>query len=132
MAYAVLALTPNPQLRLSPTVTVFSGTAQLGRQGVSYAVKGRPAEDFGFFVPDAPALAEGVEPPQLLAEAALMVSRSIEARTDMGVVQVNASYLADPRGGPARWLHVGGLAHAGFPIQIGYRVTVVAAQPTAE
>ena len=131
MAYAVLALTPNPQLRLSPTVTVFSGTAQLGRQGVSYTVKGRPAEDFGFFVPDAPALAEGVEPPQLLAEASLMVSRSVEARADVGVVQVTASYLADPRGGPARWLHFGGLAHADFPIPIGYRVTAVAAEATA-
>lgn len=130
MTYAVLETIPNPPLSLTPTTTVFSGTVKLGRQGLSYAMRGEPAQEFGFFVPDAPPLDAAAGPPTIWAEAYLMHLMVTNNRQEIGVERVSAGYLPDPRGGTARWLHCGGLVHAPFPLRLGYRVTVTAAPAT--
>jgi hypothetical protein len=127
MTYAILEATPNPLLHLTPTTTVFTGTVKLGRQGASYAMRGQPAQEFSFFVPDAPPLDEAADPPPVWAEAHLMHMMTTNTRQEIGVDQVTAAYLPDPRGGTARWLHCSGLAHAPFNIRIGYRITVTSA-----
>jgi len=126
MTYAVLETVPNPPLPLTPTTTVFSGTVKLGRQGISYAKKDEPAQEFGFFVPDAPPLDAAAGLPSTWAEAYLMHLIVTNTRQEIGVERVSAGYLPDPRGGTARWLHCAGLVHAPFPIRLGYRVTVTA------
>jgi hypothetical protein len=127
MTLAILELIPNTPLPLTPTTTVFSGTVRLGKEGLSAVVRGQPPDDFGFFIPDAPPLDEAAEAPPVLAELHLMFLDLIDARYQLGVDQVTAAYLPDPRGGTARWLHCGGRASAARPIRIGYRVTVATA-----
>jgi hypothetical protein len=119
-------------LALTPAVTVFTGTARLGQDGLAMVRRGEPPQDFGFFLPDAQPLEEAAEPPQAWAEAHLMVilSTSHSARYTLGVEQVTAAYLPDPRGGAARWLHLGGMAYAPIPFRIGYRVTAQWSGPT--
>jgi hypothetical protein len=53
-----------------------------------------------------------------------VISTAHSARYDLGIQQVTAAYLPDPRGGTSRWLHLGGMAHAPIPFRIAYRVTV--------
>lgn len=127
MTYAVLETVPNPPLPLTSTTTVFSGTVKLGRQGISYAKKGEPAEEFGFFIPDALPLDAAAGLPSTWAEVHLMHLMVTNTRQEIGVERVSAGYLPDPRGGTARWLHCSGLVHAPFPIRLGYRVTVTVA-----
>lgn len=125
MPLAILELTPHPPLPFTPTTTVYTGTVRLGKQGMSAVVRGQPPEEFGFFIPNAPPLDEAAEAPRVLAELHLMSLDIIDARYQLGVDQVTAAYLPDPRGGAVRWLHCGGTASAARPIRIGYRVTVV-------
>lgn len=125
MTHEVLEVTANPPLELTAATTVYTGTVRLGRQGAMHlVVRGQPLEEFGFFVPEAPPLADAAEQPAVWAEVNLMFASIIDARYEMGVDRVTAGYLADPRGGTARWLHCGGMAHAPTPIRISYRITV--------
>lgn len=120
-----MEVSAHPQLQLSPTTTVYSGTVRLGSDGaVIVSRAGKPPEEYGFFIPDAPPWNETAEPPHAWAEAHLMLLRMIDTRFEMGVERATAGYLADPRGGHARWLHCSVLAYAPFPIRVGYRVTV--------
>jgi hypothetical protein len=122
----VLEVATNPRLQVPPATTLYSGTVRLGgADTISRA--GQPPKEYGFFVPDAPPWDRTTEPPQAWAEAHLMLLRMVDTRFEMGVERATAGYLADPRGGTARWLHCSVLAHAPFPIRIGYRVTVNAA-----
>lgn len=121
-------VTVNPQLQVSPTTTVYSGTVRLGNEGgLGISRAGQPPTEYGFFVPDAPPWNETAEPPQVWAEAHLMLLRMVDTRFEMGVERATAGYLPDPRGGSARWLHCGVLAYAPFPIRVGYRITVITA-----
>lgn len=122
MTYQVSELFANPVLEVG-SLTVHSGTARVARPGVAMVRSGEPAQPFAFFLPDAKPLDEAAAgPDRVLAEAWLMVCRSHGSGNVMGVEQVGASYVPDPRGGTARWLQLTGTAHAGFGIKIGYRV----------
>jgi hypothetical protein len=104
---------------------MYSGTVRLGdTSGVAVSRAGKPPEEYGFFVPDAPPWDGVGESPSAWAEAHLMVLRMVDTRFEMGVDRVTAGYLPDPRGGTAHWLHCGALAYAPFPMRIGYRVIV--------
>lgn len=127
MTTAVLEVTANPQLRLTPTTVMYSGTVRLGNTGaVAYSGPGKPPDEYGFFLPDAPPWDGAGEPPAAWAEAHLMVLRMIDTRFEMGVQEISTGYRADPRGGATRWLHCTVLAHAPFPLRLGYRVYVTA------
>ncbi|MEU2032909.1 hypothetical protein [Nocardia amamiensis] len=121
-----LELQPAPPLRLTPECLVHTGTARLFVTGMLVQTSSAPPEPFGFFVPDAAALPDTAPEPQVWAEAFLMtaVSTSTSGVFPFGVAHINATYLPDPRGGTHRWLHVGGAAHIGRELRLGYRVTV--------
>jgi hypothetical protein len=137
MTNSVSDVVAHPPLVLSPTTTVFTGTVKVGSGGVAVVMRGQSGQQFGFFLPGTTPLAEGAETPAVWAEAYLMSLVMVGApgaRFDLGVDQLVASYQPDPRGGSARWLHLGGVVSAPVPLQLGYRVTVQAAgepAPTA-
>lgn len=126
MTDAVSEVTANPQVHVSSTTIQYSGTVRLGRED-PFSRAGQPPQEYSFFIPDAPPWDEPAESPQAWAEAHLMLLRMVDTRFEMGVERVTAGYVADPRGGTARWLHCTVLAYAPFPIRIGYRVTVTTA-----
>ncbi|GAB2658218.1 hypothetical protein [Nocardia goodfellowii] len=122
-----LELHSAPPLRLSPECVVYSGHARLFRTAmVMIQTSSAPGEQFGFFLPEVPALTAGTAEPQLWAEASLMtaIATSTSGSFPFGVEKVHAAYVPDPRGGSDRWLNLSGTAHIGREIRIGYRVTV--------
>jgi hypothetical protein len=127
MTYAVLEVAANPTLVIAPTTRVFTGMVKLGAEGVAIVQRGQAGQGFGFFLPEQMPLDEGAEEPRVWAEAYLMAVVMVGhpgMRFDLGVDQVTASYQPDPRGGAARWLHLGGVVSAPVPLRLGYRVTV--------
>lgn len=126
MTYTVVEAVAGPTMVLTPDTTVYTGTAVLDRDGLAFVRAGEPPQDFGFFVPDTHPLGEDEEAPSAFGEAFLMAiaQNTGHVRHMLGVEQVTAGFLPDPRGGPARWLHLGGLAFASSQIRIGYRITV--------
>ena len=108
-------------------VIVHSGHARVGRAGAAMVKRGEPAAPFSFWVPDAAPLARGAEAPATIAvEVWLMQGQAANTGNLIGLEQVSASFEPDPREAGSRWLLVSGTAHAGFPITIGYRVTLAA------
>jgi hypothetical protein len=47
-------VTGNFPLELTPTTTVFTGTARLGHEGMAIVRRDAPGEEFGFFLPEVP------------------------------------------------------------------------------
>ncbi|QIS03897.1 hypothetical protein F5X71_17620 [Nocardia brasiliensis] len=121
-----LELRPAPPLPLTPECLVHTGIARLFVTGMLVQGSGAPPEQFGFFVPTAPALPAGAPEPRLLAEAYLMtgIATSTSGNFPFGVEYAQAAYAPDPRGGTDRWLYLSGAAYIGREIRIGYRVTV--------
>ena len=127
MAYEILELSTQPPLALTPTTTVFTGIARIGRTGTVVVSSTAAAEEFGFFLPDAPPLAEGEPEPRVWVEAGLtwgVPVPSNSAAFPIGIDRIGTAYLPDPRGGAVRWLNVSGTAFANRSIRIGYRVTI--------
>jgi hypothetical protein len=127
MTYSVSNLLAHPPLTLSTTTTVFTGTATLGTEGAAVVMRGQAGQPFGFFLPGTEPVEEGAETPAAWAEVYLIAMVMIGhpgMRVDVGVDQIAATFQPDPRGGTARWLHLGGVASAPLPLRIGYRVTL--------
>lgn len=121
MAYDASVLTMNPIITIGST-SIYSGVARVGQPGM--VVAGAPAEQFGFWVPEAPPLEDPAAIAGLVADAWLMgFTPKSNMRQPIGVEQVRADYLPDPRGGPSRWLHLSGTAYAANGITIGFRIT---------
>jgi hypothetical protein len=131
MAYQVLESVAHPVLVLTPTTSVYTGSIRLGPTGgLIMQAAGAPAEEFGHFLPDVPPLAAGEPEPGVWAEAAIAQAVIAGSKAfPVGVQQVRASYVADPRGGDSRWLMLQGGAHAMGGLVIAYRVTVQRPQP---
>lgn len=124
MSYDILELQAQPPLVLTPTTTVYTGTVRLGQQGARFVQSGQAGQEFGFFVPEVPPLAEAAEPPAVWPEVYVVLATFMQPSYELGVDRVVAAFLPDPRGGSARWLHCGGMAYAPYPVVIGYRITV--------
>ncbi|MFD6449444.1 hypothetical protein ACFQ9R_31150 [Nocardia sp. NPDC056541] len=120
---------PAPPLRLTPVCTVYSGIVRLAMTGRFLQSHRAPADEFGAFVPHVAPLPGNEPEPQVWAEAYVMSTVSSAAGGfPAGVDYVRAAYLADPRGGTDRWLHLGGAAHIGKGLTLGYRITVQTTQ----
>ncbi len=119
---------PAPPLQLTATCTIYSGIVRLVMTGRFFQSARAAADEFGGFLPDVPPLPAGAPEPRVWAEGWWMSTASAPASGfPAGVEYVRATYLPDPRaGGTARWLYLGGAAHIGKEITIGYRVTVQA------
>ncbi|MEU4812555.1 hypothetical protein AB0H20_25415 [Nocardia fluminea] len=116
---------PAPPLRLTPVCTVHTGIVRLAVTGRFLQSHRAPADEFGVFVPHVAPVPDDEPEPQVWAEAYVMSTASSSAGGfPAGVEYVRASYLADPRGGTGRWLHLRGSAHIGKGINLGYRITV--------
>ena len=116
---------PAPPLPLTPNCTIYTGTVRLAIKGRFFESLKAPADEFGVFVPDVPPLLDGVPEPRAWAEAYVTSCVSTPASGfPSGIEQVRATYVADPRGGDSRWLHLGGAAYIRKGITLGYRVTV--------
>lgn len=127
MTLQVTDIQVQPRIDLGGTV-VHSGRARVGREGMAMVKRGAPAEPFSFWVPDASPLPRGAAEPEAIAvEIWLMQGQAANTGNLIGVEQVAAAFEPDPREAGSRWLLVSGTAHAGFPITIGYRVTLVGA-----
>lgn len=116
---------PAPPLWLTPECTVYTGIVRLAMTGRFFQSHRAPADEFGAFVPHVAPLPHDGPEPQVWAEAFVMsTSSSAAGGFPSGVEYVRAAYLADPRGGTDRWLHLGGAAHIGKGLTLGYRITV--------
>lgn len=114
-----------PPLQLTPSCTIYTGTVRLTMKGRFFESLKAPPDEFGVFVPDVPPLLDGALEPRVWAEAYAMSTVSTPASGfPSGVQYVRATYLADPRGGDSRWLHLGGAAYVGRGIALSYRLTV--------
>jgi hypothetical protein len=120
----ILELKAQPPLVLTPTTTVYNGMFRVGQRGPRMMTSGGAGQQFGFFVPEVPPLDETDEPPAAWPEVYLVLATVMQPSYDLGIEEVTAAYLPDPRGGTARWLHCGGMAHAPYPVRLGYRITV--------
>lgn len=116
---------PAPPLQLTPGCTVYTGVVRLAVTGKFLQSLRAPADEFGVFVPDVAPLRDLADEPRVWAEAYVMSTVSSPAGGfPTGVEYVRATFLADPRGGTDRWLHLGGAAYIGKGIGLGYRITV--------
>ncbi|WP_327120575.1 hypothetical protein OHB12_16750 [Nocardia sp. NBC_01730] len=116
---------PAPPLQLTPSCTIYTGTVRLAMTGRFIQSLKAPADEFGVFVPDVPPLLDGAPEPRVWADAYVMSTVSAPASGfPSGVEYVRATYLADPRGGDSRWLHLGGAAYITKGIALSYRLTV--------
>ncbi|WP_194820465.1 hypothetical protein [Nocardia sp. XZ_19_385] len=120
-----LDVQPAPPLQLTPSCTIYTGTLRLAIKGRFFDSLKAPADEFGVFVPDVPPLLDGAPEPRVWAEAYVASNVSAPAAGfPSGVDNVRGTYLADPRGGDSRWLHLGGAAYIRKGIALNYRLTV--------
>ncbi|MFD3704738.1 hypothetical protein ACFWUP_16500 [Nocardia sp. NPDC058658] len=116
---------PTPPLQLTPSCTIHTGTVRLTTTGKFFQSLRAPADEFGVFVPDVAPLLDTAAEPRIWAEAHVMCTMSAPASGyPSGVDHVRAAYLPDPRGGPARWLHLGGAVFNPKGMTLSYRITV--------
>lgn len=125
MSESHCAVQPAPPMRSAPGCTVYTGIVRLTMSGKFFQSHRAPADEFGVFVPDVAPLPDGAADPLVWAEAYVMSTSSAPAGGfPFGVDHVRAAYVADPRGGTDRWLHLGGAAYIGKGLTLGYRITV--------
>ncbi|MFI7531055.1 hypothetical protein [Nocardia salmonicida] len=116
---------PAPPLQLTPGCTVYTGVVRLAVTGRFLHSLRAAADEFGVLIPDVAPVRDIADEPRVWAEAYVMSTASSPAGGfPAGVDYVRATFLADPRGGTDRRLHLGGAAYIGKGIGLGYRITV--------
>jgi hypothetical protein len=141
MPYQVAEIVPKPlfAVRVGDVDTgeprrmsVYTGEAVLVTQatGLRVITGMLPREPCALFVPDARAVEPHEQPVVAQTEAYLcgvVIDGQVQKQAGYGVGEATAAFVADPRGGPLRWLQLSFTVTTLVAVRMGYRVTVLSA-----
>jgi hypothetical protein len=137
--YQVAQLVPKPTFAVRVAdadtgeprrMTVYTGEAVLVTQSTGFRVITGllPRETCGLFVPDVRPVEPHEQPVVAQAEAYLcgvVIEGQVQKQSGYGVGDAAAAFVADPRGGPLRWLQLTFTVTTLAAVRMGYRVTVL-------
>jgi hypothetical protein len=137
--YQVAEATPRPPLAFRVgdaqtgeprLMTVHTGEVVLASQagGLRVITGLLPREPCALFVPGAPPAEPHEQPVVVQAEVYLcgvVIDGNVQKQAGYGVGEAAAEFVADPRGGPLRWLRLTFTVTTLVAVRAGYRVTIV-------